>query len=143
MLHNDFKLDNLILDPHDLSPVAVVDWDQGTRGDPLFDLATLLCYWVHPEDPPAMHDMAQMPADQPGFLTRTQAVERYAALTGRDVSDFLFHRVLGMYKLAVIFLQLGLRFRTGATTDPRYAAFTGIGSGILEFTFEIAQGRAF
>ncbi|HVB67345.1 MAG TPA: phosphotransferase family protein [Acetobacteraceae bacterium] len=143
LLHNDFKLDNLILDPHDLSAVAVVDWDQGTRGDPLFDLATLLSYWVHPDDPPAMHDMAQMPADQPGFLTRTQAVERYAALTGRDVSDFLFHRVLGMYKLAVIFLQLGLRFRTGATTDPRYAAFTGIGSGILDFTFEIAQGRAF
>ncbi len=48
-----------------------------------------------------------------------------------------------MYKLAVIFLQLGLRWRTGATTDPRYAAFTGIGSGILDFTFEIAQGRAF
>ena len=143
LLHNDFKLDNLILNPADLSAVAVVDWDQGTRGDPLFDFATLLSYWVHADDPPAMHDMAQMPADQPGFLARQDAVARYAALTGRDVSDFLFYRVLAMYKLAVIFLQLGLRWRTGATTDPRYAAFTGIGTGILEFTHEIAQGRAF
>jgi len=40
LLHNDFKLDNMILDPADLSAVGVVDWDQGTRGDPLFDLAT-------------------------------------------------------------------------------------------------------
>jgi aminoglycoside phosphotransferase (APT) family kinase protein len=143
LLHNDFKLDNLILDPHDLAAVAVVDWDQGTRGDPLFDFATLLSYWVHPDDPPAMHEMAQMPADQPGFLTREQAVARYAALTGRDVSDFLFHRVLAMYKLAVIFLQLGLRWRSGATADRRYAAFTGIGTGILAFTHEIARGRAF
>lgn len=143
LLHNDFKLDNLILNPADLSAVAVVDWDQGTRGDPLFDFATLLSYWVHPEDPPAMHDMAQMPADQPGFLRRQQAVARYAALTGRDVSDFLFYRVLAMYKLAVIFLQLGLRWRTGATEDPRYAAFSPIGTGILDFTHEIAQGRAF
>jgi aminoglycoside phosphotransferase (APT) family kinase protein len=143
LLHNDFKLDNLILDPRDLSAVAVVDWDQGTRGDPLFDFATLLSYWVHPDDPAAMHDMAQMPADQPGFLTRQAAVARYATLTGRDVSDFLFYRVLAMYKLAVIFLQLGLRWRSGATTDPRYAAFTGIGSGILAFTHEIAEGRAF
>jgi len=143
LLHNDFKLDNLILNPTDLSAVAVVDWDQGTRGDALFDFATLLSYWVHADDPPAMHDMAQMPADQPGFLTRAQAVDRYAALTGRDVSDILFHRVLAMYKLAVIFLQLGLRWRAGATTDPRYAAFTGIGTGILEFTHEIAEGRAF
>ena len=51
LLHNDFKLNNMILDPRDLSPVAVVDWDQGTRGDPLFDFATLLSYWIHADDP--------------------------------------------------------------------------------------------
>jgi hypothetical protein len=43
----------------------------------------------------------------------------------------------------VIFLQLGLRYRTGVTTEPRYAPLTSIGTGILEFTHEIAQGRAF
>ena len=59
------------------------------------------------------------------------------------MSDFLFHRVLAMYKLSVIFLQLGLRYRSGATSEPRYAPLTGIGTGILEFTLEIAQGRAF
>ena len=48
-----------------------------------------------------------------------------------------------MYKLGVIFLQLGQRWRTGATTDPRYAPLSAIGTGILEFTHEIAQGRAF
>ena len=109
LLHNDFKLNNMILNPRDLSPVAVVDWDQGTRGDPLFDFATLLSYWIHDDDPPAMHDMEQMPADEGGFWPREQAVASYAALSGRDVSDFLFHRVLAMYKLGVIFLQLGYR----------------------------------
>jgi aminoglycoside phosphotransferase (APT) family kinase protein len=143
LLHNDFKLNNLILDPHDLQPVAVVDWDQGTRGDALFDFATLLSYWVEPDDPPAMHDMAQMPASGPGFLTRREAVAAYAAMSGRDVSAFVFHRVLAMYKLGVIFLQLGYRYRSGATTDPRYAALSGIGTGILEFTRDIAHGRAF
>ena len=49
----------------------------------------------------------------------------YAALSGRDMSDFLFHRVLAMYKLGVIFLQLGYRYRSGATTEPRYAGLTG------------------
>jgi len=143
LLHNDFKLNNMILNPRDLSPVAVVDWDQGTRGDPLFDFATLLSYWVHDEDPPALHDMAQMPAAEGGFYPRQQAVESYAALSGRDVSDFLFHRVLAMYKLGVIFLQLGYRYRSGATTEPRYAGLTAIGTGIVEFAHEIAQGRAF
>ena len=143
LLHNDFKLNNMILNPNDLSPVAVVDWDQGTRGDPLFDFATLLSYWVHADDPQPMHDMAQMPSVEAGLCPRTEAVARYAGLTGRDVSDFLFHRVLAMYKLSVIFLQLGLRWRSGATSDPRYQPFTAIGTGILEFTHEIAQGRAF
>ncbi len=143
LLHNDFKLNNMILDPQDLTPRAVVDWDQGTRGDPLFDFATLLSYWVHASDPPAMHDMAQMPAVEACLCTRQEAVARYGVLSGRSMSDFRFHRVLAMYKLAVIFLQLGLRYRTGVTTDPRYAPLTGIGSGILAFTHEIAQGRAF
>ena len=143
LLHNDFKLNNMILDPRDLSPVAVVDWDQGTRGDALFDFATLLSYWVHADDPPALHDMAQMPAVEAGLIPRQQALASYAALSGRDVSDFLFHRVLAMYKLGVIFLQLGYRYRSGATTEPRYAGLTAIGTGILEFAHEIAQGRAF
>jgi aminoglycoside phosphotransferase (APT) family kinase protein len=143
LLHNDFKLNNMILRPDDFAPVAVVDWDQGTRGDPLFDFATLLSYWIHAEDPWAMHDMQQMPADEACLWPRQQAVAEYARITGRDVSDFLFHRVLAMYKLSVIFLQLGLRYRTGITSDPRYAPLSAIGTGILEFTHEIAQGRAF
>ena len=143
LLHNDFKLNNMILNPDDLSPVGVVDWDQGTRGDPLFDFATLLSYWIHPDDPWAMHDMKQMPAVEAGLCARPDAVAAYARITGRDVSNILFHRVITMYKLSVIFLQLGLRYRTGATTEPRYAPLTAIGTGILEFTHEIAQGRAF
>jgi len=143
LLHNDFKLNNMILKPEDFTPNAVVDWDQGTRGDPLFDFATLLSYWVHKDDPWAMHDMEQMPAVEACLCSRQDAVAAYARLSGRDMSNFLFHRVLAMYKLAVIFLQLGLRYRSGATQEPRYAPLTAIGSGVLEFTHEIAQGRAF
>lgn len=143
MLHNDYKLNNMILNPTDLSVVAVVDWDQGTRGDALFDLATLLSYWTRPGDPQALFDMAQGPFYEPGFLSREDAVASYAALSGRDVSDFLFYRVLAMYKLSVIFLQLGYRYRTGVTTEPRYAPLSAIGTGIAEFTREIALGHAF
>jgi aminoglycoside phosphotransferase (APT) family kinase protein len=143
LLHNDFKLNNMILDAATLAPRAVVDWDQGTRGDPLFDFATLLSYWIHADDPWAMHAMEQMPAVEACLCPRSEAVAAYARLSGRDVSDILFHRVLTMYKLAVVFLQLGYRYRSGATTELRYAPLTGIGTGILEFTWEIARGRAF
>ena len=124
LIHNDFKLNNVILTEDDPTRAkAVIDWDMTTRGDPLFDLATLLSYWVELGDPPAMHELLQMPTAQQGFLTRQQVAELYAERTGRDLSDFVFHRVLAMFKLGVVFLQLYARYRRGTTTDERFADF--------------------
>lgn len=143
LLHNDFKLDNILLRPDTLEPVAVLDWDQGTRGDGLFDLATLLSYWTEPGDPAPMHAMAQMPTTAPGFPTREQAALRYAELTGRGLAEFHFHRVLGQFKTAVIFAQLHARWRAGVTDDPRYRAFGPLALGLLEVTYDIARRRYF
>lgn len=143
LLHNDFKLDNLLLDPKDLKPVAVLDWDQGTRGDGLFDLATLLSYWTEAGDPQAMHRLQQMPTALPGFPTRQQAAEAYAAATGRDLSDFRFHRVLAQFKTAVIFQQLHARWHSGATREARYAGLGAVAEGLLEFAHDIARNRIF
>jgi aminoglycoside phosphotransferase (APT) family kinase protein len=143
LLHNDFKLDNVILDADSLDPVAVVDWDMGSRGDPLFDLATLLSYWVEAGDPPAMHEVRQMPTAAPGFPGRAAVAEAYARRTGRDLSDFRFYRVLAGFKLGVVFIQLHARFRRGETDDPRFEGFGRMGEGLLVFAHDIAQGRAF
>lgn len=142
LLHCDFKLDNLILDPGSLAPIALVDWDMCTRGDPLFDLATLLSYWAEPGDPDCMGTLAQMPTARPGFPKRDDIVARYAALTGRDVSNYPFFRVLAMFKLGVVFLQLHERWRTGAVTEDRYAGFAALGTDLLIFARDIALGRA-
>jgi aminoglycoside phosphotransferase (APT) family kinase protein len=143
LLHNDFKLDNVLLDPASLAPVAVIDWDQGTRGDPLFDVATLLSYWAEPGDPEAMLALEQMPTAGHGFMRRREALDRYAAATGRDLSDFLFHRVLAMFKLGVIFLQIDARYRRGESRDERFARFGPIVEGLFAFAHDVAHGRAF
>lgn len=142
LLHNDFKLDNVILDPSTIEPVAVVDWDMGSRGDPMFDLATMLSYWAEADDPPCMHDVQQMPSAMPGFMTRQQLIETYARLSGRDVSNFHFYRVLTMFKTSVVYLQLGAQWRRGATNDPRFERFTRLGRDLLELTHEIQLERA-
>lgn len=143
LLHNDFKLDNILLDADTLAPVAVLDWDQGTRGDPLFDLATLLSYWTQADDPPAMHLMAQMPTAGVGFPTRQQAAEAYARASGRDLSDFRYHRVLATFKTAVIFQQLYQRYWSGGTTDARYSQLHEVAEGLLEMAQDISQSRLF
>lgn len=142
LLHNDFKLDNVILDPTTLEPRAVVDWDMGTRGDPLFDLATLLSYWTEAGDPDCMHRLRQMPTAQPGFATRSALIAAYAAATGRDVSYVHFYRLLTVFKLGVVFLQLGAQWRRGATTDPRFKDLSKLGSDLLDYCVDIVHGRA-
>ncbi|MGD9536310.1 MAG: phosphotransferase family protein [Alphaproteobacteria bacterium] len=143
LIHNDFKLDNVLLDPTTLEPVAVIDWDQGTRADPLFDLATMLSYWAEPSDPEAMLNLEQMPTAAHGFPRRREVVETYARLSGRDVSNILFHRVLAMLKLGVIFAQIHARYRRGESADERYARFGPIVDGLFAFAHDISRGRAF
>jgi len=143
LIHNDIKLDNILLDGTTSTPIAVLDWDQCTRGDGLFDLATTLSYYCEAGDPPAMHELNQMPTSLPGFPTRRAFAEQYARTTGRDLSHFQFYRVLAIFKLAVIFQQLHQRFRSGATDDPRYAGFGTLTDGILEFALRVARGEFF
>ncbi len=44
LIHNDFKLDNLIFDPQLTRITGVLDWEMATIGDPLMDLGTTLSY---------------------------------------------------------------------------------------------------
>jgi aminoglycoside phosphotransferase (APT) family kinase protein len=140
ILHCDFKLDNLILDPKTLAPVALVDWDMGTRGDPLFDLATLLSYWAQSDDAPALRRLNQMPTTQPGFWQRADVARRYAAITGRNIDDLPAMRVLALFKLGVVFLQLHRQWMNGAVKDDRYADFARLGEDILLIARDTATG---
>lgn len=123
LIHNDFKFDNMVLDPDDITRViGVLDWEMCTVGDPLMDLGTSLSYWVQADDPQPMQMMRFGPTTSPGMLTRAEIVERYAAKTGRDVSNIVFYFCYGLFKTAVVVQQIYYRFATGKTNDPRFAS---------------------
>ncbi len=145
LLHNDFKLNNIILDPSDpVKPIALLDWDMCTRGDPLFDFATLLSYWVEPDDPPALNTVGQMPtATATGWLNRRRIAEYYGAISQRDMSNLHYYRVLAAFKHCVIFMQIYARFCRGTTTDPRIADLGPALDELFDFTHEIVKGRVF
>ena len=134
LIHNDYKLDNVMLAPDDPDRVvAVFDWDMCTLGDPLSDLGALLTYWTEPADPPYLQATAMMPLGG-GFLTRAELVARYAAKSGRAVGDIAFYHALGLFRLTVIIAQIFIRYQRGQTQDPRFAA--------LEYMIPLVAQRA-
>jgi aminoglycoside phosphotransferase (APT) family kinase protein len=127
LIHNDFKYDNLVLDPSDLTRVvAVLDWEMATVGDPLMDLGTTLGYWVEADDPAPLRRAAMGPTALPGSLTRQELVAHYAEKTGRDVANVLFYYAFGLFKIAVIVQQIYARYVRGLTADPRFAHLNGL-----------------
>jgi len=121
LLHNDYRLDNCLLDAGDPGRIeAVLDWDMCTQGDPLADLGYVLNYWVEPRDPPEWREIAAMPTWRDGFPSRAEAIERYAARTGFDLSEIGWHQVFAAFKLAVIIQQIYIRFVRGQTQDQRF-----------------------
>jgi len=122
LVHNDYKYDNLLLDPEDLGRViAVLDWEMATLGDPLMDLGTALGYWVDPDDPPEMRALRLSPTDLPGNPSRAQVAESYARASGRKLDDLVFYYVFGRFKIAVIAQQIYYRYQRGLTRDARFA----------------------
>lgn len=123
LVHNDYKHDNLVLDPDDLASIrAVLDWEMATVGDPLLDFGTTLAYWVEETDPPELRALRFGPSDVPGSPSRAELAAIYAKASGRDLSNLPYYRAFGLAKVAVIAQQIYYRFRQGLTQDPRFGA---------------------
>ena len=126
VIHNDFKFDNVVLDPeHPLTIKGVLDWEMATIGDPLMDLGSSLGYWVQTEDPPDFQAARMLPTNLPGALTRQELVQRYSEKAGLRIDNFDFYFCFGLFRLAVIAQQIYYRFYHGQTKDERFKALIG------------------
>lgn len=122
LIHNDYKYDNLVLAPEELWSVrAVLDWEMATIGDPLMDLGTTLGYWVERDDPAEWQRCGFGLTSLPGNLSRRELLEYYARESGCEIGDAVFYYAYGLLKIAVIVQQIYQRYRSGLTSDARFA----------------------
>jgi len=140
LVHNDYKLDNVMLRPSGDRVEALLDWEMTTIGDPLADLGLTMFYWtwasVAAEDDP--HPATPGITTQPGWYTRDQFLERYAQRTGRDLTHIRYHEVLGIFKLAVILQQIYFRFHRGQTQDERFRTFDRRVRGLIRLAASLS-----
>jgi aminoglycoside phosphotransferase (APT) family kinase protein len=137
LIHNDFKFDNVVLDPTDPTRiVGILDWEMSTTGDPLMDLGTFISYWVEAGDEPIMQFFRGGPSDAPGALTRKEIIERYSQRTGRNIVAPHFYYAFGLFKTAVVLQQIYYRYKTGLTKDERFSVF---GHGVVALCEQAAR----
>ncbi|TCO24685.1 aminoglycoside phosphotransferase (APT) family kinase protein [Kribbella steppae] len=124
VIHNDFRLDNVVLAPDDpLEVVGVLDWELATLGDPLMDLGGALAYWVQADDDWAFRRFRLQPSDAPGMITRDEIVQYYAERSGLKPESWAFYEVFGLFRLAVIAQQIYYRYHHKQTRNPRFKGF--------------------
>jgi aminoglycoside phosphotransferase (APT) family kinase protein len=120
IVHCDYRIGNVVLGVDRPGRVAaVLDWELATLGDPLLDVGYFLATIPQPGRP--MNPTAELGLAmlEDGYPTRTQLADRYAARTGRNLSDISWYTSLALWKLAVLYEYSGRRAATGGG-DPYY-----------------------
>jgi aminoglycoside phosphotransferase (APT) family kinase protein len=143
IVHNDFKLDNLMLADEDPSRIiAVLDWEMCTVGDPLVDVGLALTYWTMQggrEGAANQNSTLRAVTSGPGWMTRQEIIERYGAMTGRNLSRIEFYETFARFKVAVVIQQIYFRYVQGQTHDERFRNFDALVRALTAEALEVAQ----
>jgi aminoglycoside phosphotransferase (APT) family kinase protein len=142
IVHNDFKMDNLVWDPVDITRlIGVLDWEMATVGDPLIDLACTMSFWAEEDDPVQFRSIRGMPSARPGMLTRRQAIDRYTALTRRSVDRADFYLCFGFFRRAVIEQQKYFRYLRAETQDSRFSRLDEVVRILRDMSVSVLRGE--
>ena len=140
LIHNDYKLDNVVLSPADnLSIIGVLDWEMCTIGDPLMDLGSSLAYWVQADDIAPMQVARMQPSSLPGMLTRAEIMHYYSEKTGIAIANPDYYHVFGLFRLGVIAQQIYYRWKFGQTKNPKFQMFGAFVNVLSQVANKIIQ----
>jgi len=142
LIHNDYKLDNVVWEDGGDRLVAILDWEMAALGDPWMDLGTTLCYWIEAGDSADLQAIRFGPTHLPGCWTREELARAYAERSGRSMPDLTFYYAFGLFKTAVVAQQILTRLtRRGIDDDQSRLMAAGVAALGAQAARVIDSGR--
>jgi aminoglycoside phosphotransferase (APT) family kinase protein len=123
VVHGDYRLDNMIVEPAAPRIAAVLDWELSTLGDPLADFTYHLMQWHMPRAEAGTGSLAGLDLSALGIPALDAYVEAYVARTGLDPRPHLpAYFAYNFFRLAAIMQGIAGRVRDGTATSAFAAA---------------------
>jgi aminoglycoside phosphotransferase (APT) family kinase protein len=113
VVHGDYRLGNLMFRrqiPAD--PLAILDWEMATVGDPLTDLGYLTATYSDPDSVRSRPRLSSVTA-RPGYLRSDELVREYAARTNLDLTPLPWYQALALWKAAIFSEAIYTRWLKG------------------------------
>lgn len=138
IVHGDFRIDNIIFAMQSPAPVALLDWELSTLGDPLADLSYFLMSWHRNPDGGAGtrgvdHTVLGIPSVE-------KTVERYCAATGRsDVPDLNWYFAFNFFRLGAICQGIAKRVADGNASNEKAVEAAAMAEPLADQAWIFAQ----
>ena len=136
IMHGDYQFANVMYEhggPARLA--AIVDFEMGTIGDPLLDLAWILMSWPNADEDRTVKSYV----DYAGMPDREDLLEYYATHSGRPVDEIDYYVVLANFKMAIVLEGGYARVAKGESDNPKMAFFGDVALSNAQKAGELAK----
>jgi aminoglycoside phosphotransferase (APT) family kinase protein len=139
IVHGDFRLDNLMLDPNLPRVIGVLDWELSTLGHPVADFAYHCMSWHIP--PHLWRGIGGLDLKALGIPSEVEYVDLYVQRTGfKDVkTHWNFYLAYNFFKIAAILHGIGQRVRQGNAASADAIDMASKAEPLAEMGWQFAQ----